>query len=170
MTIKPDYRQFIADYFTLILTAIGVACLTPAAIIFGNSYFDFLHSAYVLYARVIVAALDLVLWIAIIWKFVKMKAMSWTIGKDTIRSQYGILRKKVDYIELYRIVDYAEDQSFLQRLLHVKTVEVLSTDRSDPSLRILGVPADMQLVNHIRNKVESCKHENKVIEVANSIP
>ena len=123
-----------------------------------------------MYGRVAVAATDLLLWIVLMCKFALMKSMSWTINRETIRTQYGILNKQVDYIELYRVVDYAEYQSFLQRLLRVKTVEVLSTDRSDPSLRILGVPADMQLVNIIRKNVEICKHENKIFEVANSIP
>ena len=169
MTIKPDYRQFIADNIAFISIAIGVAALTPLAIFLGKSQLGFLESTYGMYARVAVAATDLALWIVLMGRFAVMKAMTWTINNDTIKSQYGILKKQVDYIELYRVVDYAESQSLPQRLLRVKTVEVLSTDRSDPSLRIIGVPADLQLVNIIRKKVEICKHEKNILEVANNI-
>lgn len=48
--------------------------------------------------------------------------------------EYGIIRRKVDYMELYRIVDFQEHQSLLQQFCGLKTVRILSMDRNTPRL------------------------------------
>ena len=79
----------------------------------------------------------------------------------------GVFSKQTDYIELYRITDYQESRSFFQRLLGIKTVTVYSTDKSDSVSDILGVPADMDLIGMLREKVEDCKRERNIYEIAN---
>ena len=170
LTIKPSYRQFLADNIGFVTATTLVTCITPCGIyLHVHGGIPFVDASLVRYARAALAVIAFMMWMAVFYRYALLASRSWVIKKDTIKSQYGIFAKKVDYIELYRVVDYQESQSFLQRLLGVKTVEILSTDRSDPSLLIFGIPSDMNLVETIRQNVEACKHENKIFEVANSI-
>ncbi len=79
----------------------------------------------------------------------------------------GVLSRKMDYIELYRIVDYKESRSFTQRLLGVKTVTIYSTDKSDAVSDIPGVPVDMDIVGMLREKVEESKRHRNIYEITN---
>lgn len=68
---------------------------------------------------------------------------------------------------MYRITDFRESQSLLQRIMGVKTVTVYSTDRSDDVTDITGVPADVNLIGIIRENVEKCRKEKRIYEIAN---
>ena len=94
-------------------------------------------------------------------------SFSWTISKDKICQKHGVLSRQTDYIELYRVVDYRETQTFLQRLLGVKTVTIISTDKSDPEMLIKGVPAKTDLVDYTRKLVEQNKKQNHIYEITN---
>lgn len=168
ITIRPDYRQFIADNIPLILAAVLVSCLTPVGIYVARAGIEIPMSQYLIYLRVLVAVVGFLLWLSLFFMYLSLMSWSWQIGSDTIRTQNGIFSKRVNFIELYRVVDYSESQTFAQRCLGIKTVEIISTDRTEPSLLIVGVPSRMNLIEHIRNKVETCKNEKKVFEVANN--
>ena len=72
-----------------------------------------------------------------------------------------------DYIELYRVVDFKENRSFLQQLAGLKTVSVYSGDRNTPRLDIIGVRNSMNLVAHIRERVEYNKQRKGIYEITN---
>jgi len=155
MTITPGPKQFLADNWLLII-------VTTAAMI-GTDYTP--HDPRV---RLVVVTSVVMLSLALIVQYLQMSAKKWTITGQNLCSQSGILSKKKDYIELYRIVDYAERQSLMQNILRIKTVTVMSTDKSDPQLDIIGVPYSLDLVGFIRNKVELCKQERKIYEITNN--
>lgn len=169
ITIKPNYRQVIADNIPLISAAVFVTCLTPVGIYVSRAGIEIPMSQYLIYFRVLVAIVGFMLWLTLFFSYLSLMSWSWQIGTDTIRSQNGIFSKRVNFIELYRVVDYSESQTFAQRCLGMKTVEILSTDRTEPSLRIVGVPSRMNLIEQIRKLVEDCKNEKKIFEVANNI-
>ena len=90
---------------------------------------------------------------------------------DTISEQlifeYGIFQRKVHYMELYRIVDFYEHQSFMQQLLSLKSVTVFSMDRQTPRLEMQGIRASMEIISIIRQGVESNKKRRGVYEITN---
>ena len=69
--------------------------------------------------------------------------------------------------ELYRVVDYEESQTFLQKLLKVKSVTVFSTDKSDCIMCMYGIDASNDVVRIIRSRVEKCKQEKRIYEITN---
>ena len=112
-------------------------------------------------------SLAVFLLIILLVRYVLLVSVKWMVEDETLCRMRGVFSKQTDYIEMYRITDYMENQSFLQRLFGVKTVTVYSTDRSDSVTDILGVPADMDLIGIIREKVEKCKKEKRIYEIAN---
>lgn len=154
MTIRPDFRQYLSEVMPLVLAGL-----------LGIALYPFMPKwPYISWAYLTLYALLL---ITLATRYAVLRAFSWEISDVKICRRHGILTRQTDYIELYRVVDYRESQTFLQRLFGVKTVVIISTDKSDPSMLICGVPAKADLVTHTRNLVEQNKKENHIYEITN---
>ena len=154
MTIRPDFRQYLSEVMPLVLAGLLGIALYPFM-----PKWPYISWAYL--------ALYALLLITLATRYAVLRAFSWEISDVKICRRHGILTRQTDYIELYRVVDYRESQTFLQRLFGVKTVVIVSTDKSDPSMLICGVPAKADLVAHTRNLVEQNKKENHIYEITN---
>ena len=154
ITIRPDFRQYLSEVMPLVLAGL-----------LGMALYPFMPKwPYISWAYLALYALLL---ITLATRYAVLRAFSWEISDVKICRRHGILTRQTDYIELYRVVDYRESQTFLQRLFGVKTVVIISTDKSDPSMLICGVPAKEDLVTHTRNLVEQNKKENHIYEITN---
>lgn len=95
--------------------------------------------------------------------------MKYHIGQEQLMYQRGLFSLKRDYIEMYRIVDYEEHRTFVQIILGLKSVTIHSCDRTSPSLKLIGIPSDVEVIPAIRERVEFCKVMKGVYEIANRI-
>ena len=111
--------------------------------------------------------LTLIILVYVCGTYISIYSTKWAIDKEVISRTHGILAKRKDYIELYRVVDYAETQTFTQLLFSVKTVIIMSTDKSDSEMAIWGIPKKNDVIVQIRNKVEQCKKEKRIYEITN---
>lgn len=152
IVLRPHTAQLFIDELPMILLCI-------AALVYGgmeNMPFDSLATVIALLLLVILA-----------YRLIYLRRMLYRIGRELLVSQYGILRRKVDYMELYRIVDYREHQGLLQQLFGLKTVSILSMDRSTPRLDIIGVRRRNDIVPLIRERVEYNKRRKGIYEITN---
>lgn len=156
MKIRADYRQFVAEDAGLIAI---MAVLTGAVPVIIRDYDRMMGIA--------MGSLTAFILIFLVLRYVMLVNVKWLVEEETLCRIKGIFSKQTDYIEMYRITDYKENQSFLQRIMGVKTVTVYSTDRSDEVTDIPGVPADMNLIGIIRDNVEKCRKEKRIYEIAN---
>ncbi|HTQ37621.1 MAG TPA: PH domain-containing protein [Pirellulales bacterium] len=67
-------------------------------------------------------------------KFCRIKATRYTLTSQRLKIYTGIVDRKEVEIELFRLRDLSMDQSFLQRLVNVGTVEALSSDKDAPGI------------------------------------
>ena len=155
-TVKADFRQFLADNA-------GLMALTA---FFLGVMLVFVQMADHYLAMAIVALVVFLLSVLVI-RYIMLMSIRWMLEEERLCCSKGVFSKQTDYIELYRITDYQESRSFLQRILGVKTVTVYSTDKSDAVSDILGVPADMDLVGMLREQVEKTKKQRNIYEIAN---
>lgn len=157
VTIEPDVRELFAETIAYIV-------LTAVALL-GVNYFigDFGQVT-----NIVVSVILLIFLIIFAMTYIRLRCISWQITSEVICRTQGIFIRQKDYIELYRVVDYAEQQSFLQRLFGVKTVTIYSTDRSDAVMLIIGVPYKQDLITYIRTIVEQCKQEKRIYEITNN--
>ena len=156
MKIRADYRQFVAEDAGLIAI---MAVLTGAVPVIIRDYDRMMGIA--------MGSLAAFILIFLVLRYVMLVNVKWLVEEETLCRIKGIFSKQTDYIEMYRLTDYKENQSFLQRIMGVKTVTVYSTDRSDEVTDIPGVPADMNLIGIIRDNVEKCRKEKRIYEIAN---
>lgn len=126
---------------------------------------------YSLYADSELPMVVLVLMIAmslhLLYMLLYLRLMKFTITDQQIMYRRGVFNRKMEFIELYRVVDFHEDVSFLQNILDIKTVTVFSGDRTTPRLRIPGIALGYPLVQTLRERVEYNKRRKGIYEITN---
>ena len=65
------------------------------------------------------------------------------------------------------IIDFAERKNLLQQLFGLKTVTILSGDRTTPKLSVQGVKESFDLVALTRERVEYTKTQKPIYEITN---
>ena len=154
--LKPDYREFFAKQTGLLLLFLTTVVAIPL-----------LTSLEGLYPQMVVSLCSLLLAILLIARYITLTAVLWIINDNTLCRICGVFSRHTDYMELYRVVDYSESQTFWQKLWGVKTVSIISTDKTDRTMVMYGISARRDIVQEIRNRVENCKKQRRIYEITN---
>ena len=102
------------------------------------------------------------------YRYVYITRMVFVLTEEQLKYEHGVFTTEQGYIELYRIVDYSEHRSFFQLLLGLKTITLYSGDRTTPSIDLIGIWNDMDLVDCIRERVEYNKRRRNIHEFTNT--
>ena len=125
ISLRPQTAQFFIDELPLLL-------LCPVELVYGGMENAPLASIATLFA----VLLSLIL----IYRLIYLKRIRYHVGSEQLTAEHGVFQRSIGYIELYRVVDFHEQQSLLQQILGLKTVTVLSMDRTTPKLELTGLP------------------------------
>lgn len=105
--------------------------------------------------------------LVLLYRFIYLRRTRYYIGSEQIISKHGVLSRKTDYMEQYRIVDFVEHQSLMQQLCGLKTVRIFSMDRNTPRLDLVGIRRNLDVVTLIRERVEYNKRKKGIYEITN---
>lgn len=103
--------------------------------------------------------------LVLLYRLIYLRRTRYYIGSEQIISKHGVLSRKTDYMEQYRIVDFVEHQSFMQQLCGLKTVRIFSTDRNTPRLDLVGIRRNLDVVRLIRERVEYNKRKREFMRL-----
>ena len=131
--MRPHGLQFVAGNIGGLVCTVLILMLAGYDGLLPKSVFPFMMAAFGL------------LFINLLCKCVYLLRISYIITEEQLQYEYGILSLQRDFIELYRVVDYSEQRSFLQMLFGLKTVSIYSGDKTCPRLDIIGVKGDTDL-------------------------
>lgn len=112
-------------------------------------------------------ALDLVILSIIVYHHLYLRRCSWTLTEEQIIHERGVIAIDKDYLELYRVSDYSEFSSVIDRLFGLKRIRIVSTDQSSPILIIYGITNNIDILTPLRERVERCKRNRRIYEMAN---
>lgn len=73
---------------------------------------------------------------------------------DRLNVKKGVFTHNKSFLELYRVKDFGEKQSFFMRIFGLMTVTLETSDKSDPFLYLVGIPKS-NIVEVIRGYVET---------------
>ena len=116
-------------------------------------------------ALALVGAAVLLLYLVI--KVVHLLRLEYILTDEQLIVKSGVFSYSTEYLELYRVVDYLQRRSFIEQIVGLKTIVIISGDRNTPYLSIIGVRNDMDFVPIIRDRVENCKKIRKIYEITN---
>lgn len=152
ISIRPHWRQFCINELPGILL-----CLAGY---WASKYMDFEYHELLIYP-----AFLLVMYL--FFKVVYMARIEYVLTAEQLIVMHGVLSHSMDYIELYRVVDYQQHQSLPQQLFGLKTVTIYSGDRNNPRLDMIGVKVKLDIISEIRKRVEFNKKRKGVYEITN---
>lgn len=97
-----------------------------------------------------------------IWKYLVVRYQRYELTSQRIKIHSGVLRKRIEELELYRVKDTKFDQPFWFRLFGLGNVTLVSSDVTTPVVFIHGVKDAQHLREQIRNLVEICRDQKRV--------
>jgi uncharacterized membrane protein YdbT with pleckstrin-like domain len=112
--------------------------------------------------------LPLVLGIAYSW-LVRLGA-EYRLYQDSLEIETGIVSRRIDNLQLFRVRDLRLEQSVLGRLLGFGDIAVTSTDQSTPHLTIRGVDAPRALYDTLREGVARSQATRRTMIVEDDRP
>ena len=77
-----------------------------------------------------------------------------------------MITRKLDSLELWRVLDVRYEQSVLDRIFHNAKITLIVTDQTHPSLLLYGIPGHRQLFERLREAVQFARASNRPMELA----
>jgi uncharacterized membrane protein YdbT with pleckstrin-like domain len=81
--------------------------------------------------------------LAAIYFWMRTLGKRYRITSQRVVVESGVFGKRMDQIDLYRVVDFAVERSFGQRIMGTGTLVLEAMDKTTPELRIEGIRADV---------------------------
>lgn len=119
-----------------------------------------------------VAALALPLWVlalvgipGLLITYLRQVTTKFKVSTKWIETEKGILLRKVDSLELWRVLDVAYEQSILDRIFGIAKIRLTGTDQSDPVLEMHGLPNHRELFEKLRDAVQYARQRGRPMEL-----
>lgn len=88
------------------------------------------------------------------WRMLVTKCTRYELTSQRWRRVTGVFSKETNEVELYRVRDSALHQSLLQRFVGIGTVEMMSSDVSDPRVLMHSIRDPVRVREYLRACVE----------------
>ena len=96
----------------------------------------------------------------------KQWSLKYELTDDRLVTWTGILSRRRDQIDVIKIDDMTCKQSLLQRMMGVGTIEIISSDATDPKILIQGI-RDVHRVFDMIAKVRKKERDRKEVYMSN---
>jgi uncharacterized membrane protein YdbT with pleckstrin-like domain len=137
-------------YLFCVVIAVGIAfaATIPALFTGGLAYLALI--------------IPLLMWVIRWWV---TKCTTYELTSQRLRIRTGILNKKVDELELFRVKDYSMEQPFLLRLVGLGNVSMVSSDASHPNVALRAIPGVEDVREKLRTAVQAERDRRRVREL-----
>ena len=93
------------------------------------------------------------------------KSLRFRVSNTVIEFERGVLSKRIDVVQLWRIRDVVYKQNLVDRILGIAHVEIVAQDVKNPDMEIVGLPASRQLFENLRDSIEIQRQAKNVYGV-----
>jgi membrane protein YdbS with pleckstrin-like domain len=98
-------------------------------------------------------------------KFFRIKSTRYVLTSQRLKIISGIVDRKEVEIELFRLRDLSLEQSFLQRMVNVGTVEAASSDKDAPGIRLKWVNKPEVVKDQLRTYIMQARQATGTTDV-----
>lgn len=113
------------------------------------------------------AALGIIVLVVLILllKMVRLKMMRYEVTTERIEFSRGILDRKVDNLDMFRVVDISMRRSLLDCIFGIGTVGLITTDKTDPKFDFQKIRYPRLLYDVIKKASLDADKRNSVIHL-----
>ena len=138
-----------------ILGSLIFSVLSFALICIGLIYWrDRIPSSNVRYIFYVLPLIPLVIFLG---KLGFLKFLTYEITSERIKITKGLLSKRTDELELYRVKDTSLIEPFVYRMFSVGNISIISNDASTPALELRAVRNAKDVREQLRASIEECR-------------
>jgi len=152
---SPSWKAYLGNYALL---AFATALLL-IIVLWRDSDAGFLKRAWDVVIPLVVAT------IVGFFISIKRKSTKFRVTTTVIEYERGLISKRIDVLQLWRIRDVVYKQTLVDRVLGIAHVEVVAQDVKNPDFEIVGMPASRQLFEQLRDSIEIQRQAKNVIGV-----
>jgi uncharacterized membrane protein YdbT with pleckstrin-like domain len=98
------------------------------------------------------------------YRFFYIRNCIYTLTPEVIKITRGLLFKRTDQVELFRVKDYVQTQPFLLQLFGLMDLMLRTTDPVNPVIWLRGIPLS-DIVDTIRAHVLETRQHNRIYEI-----
>jgi uncharacterized membrane protein YdbT with pleckstrin-like domain len=110
-------------------------------------------------AGVLVAVAGLIM----LLRYLQISSLVYHLRNGALEMESGILSRRTDVLDLYRIRDVTETRPLLMRLCGLGNIHIISTDDSTPALSLRAIRKSPQVLQLLRAEVMRSRAQNRVI-------
>ncbi len=145
-----NFRAFLA------CAILALLILAAASVVYSDQGKGSLGNNQVYALWVLIALLVVVLLVAL-KRYLDVRYRNYEISNQRVRLTRGILSRRTDGLELYRVDDTLLFEPVLLRLVRRGNIQLVTSDRTNPSMLIEAVSQPKWLWDEIRHAVEACR-------------
>ncbi len=98
-------------------------------------------------------------------RWLQVRCRVYTLTTERLRITAGVLSKRTDDLELYRVKDHALEQPLLLRMLGLGNIQLMTSDVSNPQVVLPAIRNPSAVRDLIRQHVESRRTARHVREL-----
>jgi len=98
-------------------------------------------------------------------KIAVLKSISYEVSSDRIEWARGLFSRKIDNLDMFRVVDLKLHRSLIDCLLGIGTVTLVTKDESDPTFEFVKVRSPKQLYNAVKKASLAADRKQGVIHI-----
>ena len=109
--------------------------------------------------------LSILVMLNLVWQILKVYCISYEIDPEELRYYSGILSRKHEFIELYRVKDFLIERPLIYRMFGLGNLTIYTSDKTTPVLQLNAISEPEEKYKILRGLVELNRREKHVFEV-----
>ena len=111
---------------------------------------------------IVLAALSIAPLLYALLRAWQTKCRLYRVTTERLRISSGILTRRTDEVELYRVKDYVLFEPFFLRVFGLADLVLKTDDAVNPNVLLRAIPGGQALKDQIRRHVEVCRDKKRV--------
>lgn len=109
--------------------------------------------------------LSILVMLNLVWQILRVYCIRYEIDPEELKQYSGILTRKHEFIELYRVKDFLIERPLIYRMFGLGNLTIYTSDKTTPVLHLYAIPAPEEKYTILRGLVELNRREKHVFEV-----
>lgn len=100
-----------------------------------------------------------------IYQYLRVRTHTFTLTNERLRVADGVVSRRYDDLELYRVKDFVLGRTLWERVLGLGTLTLLTSDPTTPRVALRAIPDAVRVLELFRGRVEALRLKRGVREM-----